>query len=288
MPSAMAPMAQPTGSRAATPADRTSQVSAGSVTDRGHDDERPSSPDLDPDAQRRRISNIRLLSSASKEVPRIRGTALRLSARESLCLDWVGTDSSHGREAVVGAARRPGRNPRSAVPRIAAARTSADGRTERRLDVANREYVCRWRPAPHAALLPLRFPVRTTAIGHIAALRGEFGSGSSGSEAHCRAVGKWLLRSGPVCLNSFPRFISGLRAVAERCRVVHGGGRRLRRTDRRGGQLGAHRGTHLMRPTPAPAAWRSSARPALPHSDSSALGPRCTSPCSRRYRRAQR
>ena len=32
-------------------------------------------------------------------------------------------------------------------------------------------------------------------------------------------------RSGSVCLNSFPRFISGLRANCGRCRVVHGGGR---------------------------------------------------------------
>ena len=55
-------------------------------------------------------------------------------------------------------------------------------------------------------------------------------------------------RSGSVCLNNIPRFISGLRANYERCRVVHGGGRRLRRTDRRGGQLGAHRGLHLTRP----------------------------------------
>jgi hypothetical protein len=47
-------------------------------------------------------------------------------------------------------------------------------------------------------------------------------------------------RSGPACLNSTPRFLSGLRAGCRRCRVVHGGGRRLRRTDRRGGQLGAH------------------------------------------------
>jgi hypothetical protein len=69
-------------------------------------------------------------------------------------------------------------------------------------------------------------------------------------------------RSGPVCLNSFPRFISGLRAGCRRCGVVHGGGRRLRRTDRRGGQLGAHQRSHLMRPTRSPAGWRSSARPA--------------------------
>ena len=34
-------------------------------------------------------------------------------------------------------------------------------------------------------------------------------------------------RSGSVCLNNKPRFISGLWAVCQRCRVVHGGERRL-------------------------------------------------------------
>ena len=48
-------------------------------------------------------------------------------------------------------------------------------------------------------------------------------------------------RSGSVCLNNFPRSISGLRAVRRRCRVVHGGVRRLRRTQSRGGQLGRTR-----------------------------------------------
>jgi two-component system response regulator HydG len=69
-----------------------------------------------------------------------------------------------------------------------------------------------------------------------------------------------LIRSGPACLNSTPRFLSGLRAGCRRCRVVHGGGRRLRRTDRRGGQLGAHQRSHLMRPWPRLAGGRSSAR----------------------------
>jgi hypothetical protein len=64
------------------------------------------------------------------------------------------------------------------------------------------------------------------------------------------------IRSGSVCLNNFPRFISGLRASCERCRVVHGGVRRLRRTRSRGGQLGAHRGFHLTRPAPSVAAPR--------------------------------
>ncbi len=60
--------------------------------------------------------------------------------------------------------------------------------------------------------------------------------------------GHHLDRSGSVCLNNFPRFISGLRAGCQRCRVVHSGGGRLRRTDRRGGQLGAHQNLHLMLP----------------------------------------
>ncbi len=63
------------------------------------------------------------------------------------------------------------------------------------------------------------------------------------------------VRSGSVCLNNFPRFISGLRADWQRCRVVHGGVRRLRRTQSRSGQLGAHRGFHLKRPASIAARW---------------------------------
>ena len=62
--------------------------------------------------------------------------------------------------------------------------------------------------------------------------------------SHCFRI----VNSGSVCLNSFPRFISGLRADCGRCRVVHDGVRRLRRTQSRGGQLGLHRGLHLKRP----------------------------------------
>ena len=46
-------------------------------------------------------------------------------------------------------------------------------------------------------------------------------------------------RSGSVCLNNKPRFISGRWADWKHGRVVHGGVRRLRRTQSRGGQLGA-------------------------------------------------
>lgn len=42
--------------------------------------------------------------------------------------------------------------PRTAVPRIAAARANAGGRTERRLDGGNREHARPRRPAPYAAL----------------------------------------------------------------------------------------------------------------------------------------
>ncbi len=72
----------------------------------------------------------------------------------------------------------------------------------------------------------------------------------------------WLKeRSGPGCLNNFPRFISGLRAGWEWCRVVHGGVRRLRRTQSRGGQLGAHQGFHLTRPVSVLAIWQSTRYP---------------------------
>ena len=67
-------------------------------------------------------------------------------------------------------------------------------------------------------------------------------------------------RSGPVCLNNFPRFISGLRVGCQRCRVIHGGVRLLRRTHSRGGQLGAHPICHFMQPQPVRAA--SSGKPA--------------------------
>ncbi len=49
-------------------------------------------------------------------------------------------------------------------------------------------------------------------------------------------------RSGSACLNSFTPRDKETKGGLNRCRVVHGGGRRLRRTDRRGGQLGAHQG----------------------------------------------
>jgi len=74
---------------------------------------------------------------------------------------WVGTASSHGKEAVVVAARSSRRNPGSAVPRIAASRASAGGLTERRLHGAHREYALRRRPAPDAADLPLTFKGRS-------------------------------------------------------------------------------------------------------------------------------
>ena len=75
--------------------------------------------------------------------------------------------------------------------------------------------------------------------------------------------GKFADRSGPACLDSIPRFISGLRAGCRRCRVVHGGGRAAHcdaMHDRRGGQLGAHQRSHLMRPWPGRPGERSNAR----------------------------
>ena len=97
-------------------------------------------------------------------------------------------------------------------------------------------------------------------------------TGGSGSRAtprrpscrHRRVLAR-VDKSGPACLYSFPRFISGVRAGCRRCRrcrVVHGGGRRLRRTDRRGGQLGAHQQSQLIRPVTVQEDWRSSAHQA--------------------------
>ena len=49
-------------------------------------------------------------------------------------------------------------------------------------------------------------------------------------------------RSGSACLNSFTPRDKETAGGLNRCRVVHGGVRRLRRTQSRGGQLGAHQG----------------------------------------------
>jgi hypothetical protein len=50
------------------------------------------------------------------------------------------------------------------------------------------------------------------------------------------------VRSGSACLNSFTPRDKETAGDWDGCRVVHGGGRRLRRTGRRGGQLGEHQG----------------------------------------------
>ena len=78
--------------------------------------------------------------------------AISLAARSA---PGGGTASSPGREAVVGTAGQRSRDPGSAVPRTAAARACAGGRTERRLDGATREYARRRRPAPHTAHQPI-------------------------------------------------------------------------------------------------------------------------------------
>lgn len=44
-----------------------------------------------------------------------------------------------------------------------------------------------------------------------------------------------VFSSGPGCLNNKSPNLSGLWVDCQRCRVIHGGGRRLRRTGRRGG-----------------------------------------------------
>jgi energy-coupling factor transporter ATP-binding protein EcfA2 len=67
------------------------------------------------------------------------------------------------------------------------------------------------------------------------------------------------VRSGSGCLNSIPRFISGVRAGCERCSVVHGGVRHWRAPSR-SGQRGAHHGLHVTRPAPAAALPRGTFR----------------------------
>lgn len=57
-----------------------------------------------------------------------------------------------------------------------------------------------------------------------------------------------LPRSGSVDLNRHTPIDKCHGAGLKRCRVVHGGGRRLATNDRRGGQLGAHRKFHFMQP----------------------------------------
>ena len=67
-------------------------------------------------------------------------------------------------------------------------------------------------------------------------------------------------RSGSACLNSKPRLLSGLRAVCQRCGVVQGGGRRLRRRHAAVGNSGRTSDLHLTRPASMPAGRRSTPR----------------------------
>ena len=55
-------------------------------------------------------------------------------------------------------------------------------------------------------------------------------------------ITRQTMRSGSACLNSFTPRDKETAGGLNRCRVVHGGVRRLRRTQSRGGQLGAHQG----------------------------------------------
>ena len=64
-------------------------------------------------------------------------------------------------------------------------------------------------------------------------------------------------RSGSACLNSLPRFLSGFRAGCQRCRVVHSGGRHLRRTHAAAGNSGRTSDLHLTRPASLLAGRRS-------------------------------
>ena len=85
------------------------------------------------------------------------------------------------------------------------------------------------------------------------------------------------LRSGSVDLNKLTPIDKCHGVGLKRCRVVHGGGRRLATNDRRGGQLGAHRRFHFMQPHVKAAS--SIAKPALAfcHQDLNDLFHCCTS-----------
>ena len=72
---------------------------------------------------------------------------------------------------------------------------------------------------------------------------------------------RMAIRSGSVDLNKLTPIDKCHGVGLKRCRVVHGGGRRLATNDRRGGQLGAHRRFHFMQPLVKAAS--SIAKPAL-------------------------
>ena len=85
------------------------------------------------------------------------------------------------------------------------------------------------------------------------------------------------VRSGSVDLNKLTPIDKCHGVGLKRCRVVHGGGRRLATNDRRGGQLGAHRRLHFMQHLVKVAS--SIAKPALAfcHQDLNDLFHCCTS-----------
>ena len=85
------------------------------------------------------------------------------------------------------------------------------------------------------------------------------------------------LRIGSVDLNKLTPIDKCHGVGLKRCRVVHGGGRRLATNDRRGGQLGAHRRFHFMQHLVKAAS--SIAKPALAfcHQDLNDLFHCCTS-----------
>ena len=80
---------------------------------------------------------------------------------------------------------------------------------------------------------------------------------AKGSELARRALRGIGGRSGSACLNSLPRFLSGFRAGCQRCRVVHSGGRHLRRTHAAAGNSGRTSDLHLTRPASLLAGRRS-------------------------------
>ncbi len=69
-----------------------------------------------------------------------------------------------------------------------------------------------------------------------------------------------IVRSDSVCLNSFTPRDKETAGDWDRCRIVHGGGRGLRRTGRRGGQLGASAVQMTSCSSQTPLAWPLSAK----------------------------
>ena len=92
-------------------------------------------------------------------------------------------------------------------------------------------------------------------------------------------------RSGPACLNNISPSFKWTPAGCQRCRVIHGGERRLRRTQSRGGQLGAHQRCHFRQPLPGRAAKQVKSAAVFADRVSKAVSRCCTKQSSRQCQR---